>query len=1099
VVDTPGRAQAAQEHTGYIRFPTIYGEQIVFTAEDDLWSVPASGGRAERLTAGVAEATDAHFSPDGLSLAFTGREEGPTEVYLLPAMGGEARRLTYQGGNARVTGWRPDGGSIVYESNAAQAMARWSALFEVSPAGGEPVMLPYGHAHSIAYGPGGALVIGRHTLEPARWKRYRGGTAGYLWVDAAGSGEFRRLLDLRGNITRPCWVGERIYFISDHEGIGHVYSCLATGEDLRRHTRHDEFYARGLSTDGRRLVYHAGGDLYLLEASADEAMRLKVALAGSRSQRARKFGPAARYLDSWTLHPKGHAVALTTRGKAFTMGNWEGAVVQHGEADGTRYRLLTWLADGKRLVGIADAGDEPRLVVVGGEGAPEARTLGQLDLGNVVELRASPVGEHVALANHRRELLLVDLATETLRVLDRSQHRRMEGIAWAPDGQWLAYGFGMNAQQTAIKLCRVASGETHLASEPVLHDIRPDFDPSGRYLYFLGERDFDPVPDRLHFDLGFPRGMRPYLITLRRDLRSPFAPEPAPEEEKAKADDEKEKEKQGADRPPESVVIELEGITLRAVAFPVLEGSYGRVQGTPDGAIFSSFPVSGTRDKPWLTTVPEADGSLERYHFEKRKQEHVADRISDFQVTPGGKTLIYRSAERLRVMKAGEQPPEDNDLPPAEREKPGRATGWLDLERVKVSIRPDLEWRQMLGETWRLQREQFWVADMAGVDWQRVYARYAPLVDRLASRGELSDLIWEMQGELGSSHAYEGGGDYRPHPHYRQGFLGADWRLDRASGTYRVARILRGDPWDGSASSPLLAPGVNVGVGDAILAIDGQRVTPERGIQQLLVNKAGSEVQLVVHPADGGAIRTVTVRALGDEHRDEHRARYRDWVEGNRRRVREATDGRVGYLHIPDMGPGGYAEFHRGYLTEYDRDALIVDVRSNGGGDVSGLLLEKLARRRLGYDFQRWGPPQPYPAESPRGPLVAITDENAGSDGDIFSHAFKMLGLGPLIGKRTWGGVIGINPYMPLADGTFTTQPEFSFWFQDVGWGVENYGTDPTIEVDYTPQDYVRGVDPQLERAIAEALRLLEERHAPVPTPEARPHRGWPAPVTSSS
>ncbi|HEU5368093.1 MAG TPA: PDZ domain-containing protein, partial [Ktedonobacterales bacterium] len=475
---------------------------------------------------------------------------------------------------------------------------------------------------------------------------------------------------------------------------------------------------------------------------------------------------------------------------------------------------------------------------------------------------------------------------------------------------------------------------------------------------------------------------------------------------------------------------------------------------------------------------------LEFYDFERRKQEHLADEIGDFHVTADGKTLLYYSNDKLRVLKAGEKPPE---LQGPERDKPGRESGWLDLGRVKVSIRPGAEWRQMFGEAWRLQREQFWVADHAGVDWQAVRQRYEPLVERITSRGELSDLFWEMQGELGSSHAYEFGGEYRPHPEYRQGFLGVDWRFDADEGVYRIAYLVRGDPWDAKNTSPLLAPGVNANVGDAVLAINGQRLAPERGPQQLLVNQAETEVQVLLQPA-GGEPRSVTVRALADENG----ARYRDWLEANRRLVHEQTQGRVGYVHIPDMWADGFAEFHRYYLTEYDHQALIVDVRWNGGGAVSGLILEKLARPRLGYDFQRWAPPNPYIYHSPRGKLVAITDENAGSDGDIFSHSFKMMGLGPLIGKRTWGGVIGISPYLPLVDGTITTQPEFSFWFNDVGWGVENYGTDPTIDVDYTPQDYARGFDAQLARGVAEALRLVEEYPAATPTPDKPPRRGFP-------
>ncbi len=394
----------------------------------------------------------------------------------------------------------------------------------------------------------------------------------------------------------------------------------------------------------------------------------------------------------------------------------------------------------------------------------------------------------------------------------------------------------------------------------------------------------------------------------------------------------------------------------------------------------------------------------------------------------------------------------------------------------------------MFAEAWRLQREHFWDEDMSGVDWDAIYAQYAPLLERVSSRTELSDLIHELQGELGTSHTYEAGGEYRHGYFYNQGFLGVDWAYDADTQRYRIARIVRGDPSDRDATSPLTLPGLPVAVGDAVIAINGQRVGSKRGPQELLVNQSGREVQLTIEAEETKDLYSFTVIAISKGH--ENAARYRDWVEGNRCMVHMQSQGRVGYLHIPDMKAKGFAEFHRSYLTEYDYPALIVDVRWNGGGHVSALLLEKLARRRIGYKFPRWGKPIPYPRESPRGPMVALTNEHAGSDGDIFSHCFKLMGLGPLIGKRTWGGVIGYALRHRLVDGSYTTQPEYANWFKDVGWEMENYGTDPDIEVDIAPQDYVNGVDPQLERAIAEALRLIEECPTLEPQPGERPRRG---------
>jgi tricorn protease len=921
-----------------------------------------------------------------------------------------------------------------------------------------------------------------------------------LWCDISGNGIFQRLLNLSGNIADPCWVGERIYFLSDYEGVGNVYSCTPHGEDLRRHTNHSDFYARHLSSDGQRLVYHAGAELYLFDPDTEIVQHLNAELPSVRTQRNRKFVSAASYLDTYELHPQGYAIALTARGKAFSMGNWEGPVLQHGEPDGVRYRFLKWLNDGKRLVAINDATGRESLIVFNPEEADEPQTFPDIEFGRAVNMVVSPTDDVVAITNHRNELIAVNLDEGTSRVLDRSEHNRIRGVAWSPDGRWLAYGFAFTSQKTAIKLCNLESGETHFVTEPVLQDISPAFDPEGKYLYFLGYRTLNPVHDNLQFDLSFPRGVKPYAIMLQRDLRSPFIPQP-----KAPGDKEKDKEKEGAakkaqdntteEAPQEEneekdeteetaetspgIVIDLEGITSRAVPFPVTEDNYRQIRGIKGKALFLSLPIEGTMHDP-LDSSYEPKGRIESYEFETQKHEGIVDGVNSFDVSRDAKTLLYRSRHRLRVLKAGEKPSKaDNG------DHPSRENGWLDLRRVKVSVQPAAEWKQMFAEAWRLQREQFWVEDMSGIDWDAIYAQYAPLVERVGSRAELSDLFWEIQGELGTSHAYEMGGEYRQRPQYHQGFLGVDLSYDSETNRYRITHIVKGDTWNSEATSPLTSPGLNVVEGDAILAINGQRLGPNRSPQELLVNQADNEVQLTIESAETQETRVITVKALSDDIP----ARYREWVENNRQIVHSLSDGRVGYIHIPDMGPNGYAEFHRNYLAEYDYPALLVDVRWNRGGYVSGLLLEKLSRQRIGYDVPRWYQPEPYPAESPRGPMVALTNEHAGSDGDIFSHSFKLMGLGPLIGKRTWGGVIGISPRHALVDGTRTTQPEFAFWFKDVGWNVENYGTDPDIEVDIAPQDYVNNVDPQLERAIAEALRQIEMKPALEPKTEETPRR----------
>lgn len=1096
---------------GYYRWPTIHGDTVVFVCEDDLWSVSASGGVARRLTANPGSVQSPALSPDGSLLAFVGRDEGPGEVFVMPATGGEARRLTFLGATLRVCGWSRDGREILFASSASLPFSRMALLYAISVDGGEPRLLPTGPAVTISYGPDGGAVIGRNELDPARWKRYRGGRTGDVWIDPDGTGEWRRLIALPGNIAIPLWVGERIYFVSDHEGVGNLYSCLPTGEDLQRHTWHREYYARFPSTDGQRIVYHAGADLYLFDPATNTSRNIEVELHSPRTQRKRRFIDPARFLQSVALHPEGHALAAVVRGKPFTFGNWEGAVLQHGDPGAVRYRLADWLPDGRRIVVVSDAAGEETLEihpVAFGNGMQKATSadaaasasfspfdepvrLEGLDIGRPMALAVSPKAPLVAIANNRNELLLVDLTERTVRPLDRSRYAAMPGIAWSPDGRWLAYGFWDTQQTSVIKLCEVATGTVTPVTRPVLVDRSPAFDPEGKYLYFISYRDFDPVYDDMHFDLGFPRGSRPFLVTLRADLRSPFAPGPHPLEQaapKPSASEAKpanetggeasatEGTTKGAAKSEPTISIDLEGIADRVVAFPLPVGRYGQIAGIPGKALFTVFPVEGALSRSWMSgDSTAARGRLDVYDFETLGSETLIDGVSSFRLSSDSKTLMYRVGNRVRVVKAGEKPKDNSS-------EPGRKSGWVDLSRIKLMISPPAEWAQMYREAWRLQRDHFWTPDMSGVNWLAVYHRYLPLLDRVATRGEFSDLLWEMQGELGTSHAYEYGGDYRPEPRYSLGKLGADLRYDAETDSYVVEHIVTGDVWDERASSPLARPGVNIAPGDRLIAVGSRRVGRGASPHELLVNQGGNEVLLTFLKADG-ALRAVTVKTLYDDTQ----ARYREWVERNRKKVHDATNGRVGYLHIPDMQAYGYAEFHRGFLAEVTREGLIADVRYNAGGFVSSLIAEKLARKRLGYDISRWGEPAPYPPESVMGPMVAIINEAAGSDGDIISHVFKMMKLGPLIGKRTWGGVIGIRPRNTLIDGGVTTQPEFSFWSVEAGWQLENHGVEPDIEVEMRPQDYVAGADPQLERAIAEVLRLMSSNPPRLPEFGERP------------
>ncbi|GAC1592189.1 MAG: S41 family peptidase [Acidimicrobiales bacterium] len=1064
---------------GYLRSPTIAGDTIAFVTEDDLWTVPATGGTARRLTASSGTVGRPRLSPDGRWLAYTSTDEHHTEAWVMPADGGEARRITWLGANTTTRAWTPEG-RVLVATDARQPFAGDSVLATGDPAGGPVAFLGWGQATDAAFGPDGARVLGRFTVDPARWKRYRGGRAGRLWTDPGGTGEWRPLLPgFNANLADPMFVGDRVWFVADHEGIGNLYSCRPDGEDLRRETDHEVHYARLAATDGRRIVYQHAADIWILEPGAGPPRPIDIELHSPRSQRRRRFVDASTYLRGAALHPSGHSVIVETRGKLFTLGLFEGAVRAVGADAGARYRLGRWLGDGSAVICVSDASGEDVLEVHPVAGAAdEIRTLPGLDLGRITALEPSPADGRVAVLTHRQELVVVDTGSGTTTTVDRSTLGPITDPVWSPDGRWLAYSSQTTQDTRSIMVAASDGSRVEAVTRAEFVDFAPAWDPDGNYLFLLSARVFNPVNETAAFAYGFPKGTRPYLITLAADRLSPFLRDPRPPTgampvpavpPAAAPPDAASAE--GPARP--DVVIDFDGIADRIIPIGVGEGRHRQIVALAGKVLVVGAEVEGVLGgDPFGQSLPPA--SLDVVDLDTAKTERLAGGVSWITVSADRSTLVYAAGNRLRAVAAGAKPPEGD-------EPVGRDSGWIDLGRIRVDVDPGREWLQMFEEAWRLQRDHFWVPDLSGVDWDAVRERYRPLVERVATRIEFSDLMWEMLGELGTSHAYEIGGDHRAPPPYVMASLGADIDL-AADGRWRVSRRLVGDPWDEASAGPLASPGSGVEVGDAVVAINGLALG-ESGPGPLLVHQAGSVLDLEVEPAAGGERRTVRVRSLGDDRP----VRYRDWVNANRAAVHRASDGRCGYLHVPNMGAQGYAEFHRSWGVEIERDAVVVDVRHNGGGNVSSLLLEKLAQRRLAYVVTRWHGTESYPYRSPNGPMVCLTDESAGSDGDIFSHAWKMLGLGPLVGKRTWGGVIGINPSHVLADGSITTQPEFSFWFTDVGWGVENYGTDPDHEVDIRPQDHEAGVDPQLDTAVRLVLEALSGHESVRPPADGRP------------
>lgn len=1058
------------KRSGYKRFPSIQENKVVFVCEDDLWEVPYTGGTARRLTSNSGEVSNPVYSPDGKHIAFTGKEEGEKDVYVIPAEGGANRRVTYLGKNTNVTGWTPDSKKIIFSSDVKSPFMNRVELFSVSLSGGIAEKLNYGTASNITFGPEGEILLGRNTLDPAKWKRYKGGRAGVFWIDRKGNGKFERFLkNIQGNLASPMWINDRIYFISDHEGIGKIYSCSVKGSDMRSHSENKVYYARNASTDGRKIVYHSGGEIYVIDTETNEEHLISVNYYSPQIQRQRKFVDTESYLQDYNISPDGNSMMITARGKSYFFSNWEGPVIQTGKQHGVRYRQTQWLFDRESIVTISDEGGSESIEVhTVKDGTKSVKRLKNLNIGIIAKLKVSPKDYKIAVSNNRFELYIIDTKKETFSLISKSNYSRIEDFSFSPDGNLIAYSKSDAHFLSSIFIYDTETKENHQVTSSGFADYQPTFDPDGRYLYFLSAREFNPVYDTSYFQLGFPLGVRPYLLSLRKDIPSPFTQEYGRIFSKKKNS----KDKKTKKKTDERIKVDYENIQKRIISFPLPEKNYFQIAAVKDGIVYSREPIKGALHH-WYWEKHPSDEALEMYDFHTQKTEHIAKKVVNFKISMNGKSLVYRTENSL-YLKADIF--DDSGYDSGGKDHLKSRSDWLNLSRVKVNIDPMSEWEQMYNEAWRLQKEHFWTPDMSGVDWDLVRERYLPLLEKVATRSEFSDLIWEMQGELGTSHAYEWGGDYKPAPDYRLGSLGADYVYDEKEKAYRITHILNGDSWKNN--SPLRSLGVEIKEGDYILAINEETVNRDTTPNSLLVNQAKNFINITVKPAENGKIKTYSIKTNANDFD----ARYREWVENNKKYVYEKSKGKLGYVHIPDMGPWGFSEFHRYFISESLKEGLVLDLRYNRGGHVSQLILEMISRKLLAYDYPRYGAIETYPSHVVSGPLVCITNEYAGSDGDIFSHNFKQMKLGTLIGKRTWGGVIGINPRLGLADGSLTTQPEFAFYMKDVGWGVENYGTDPDIEIDISPQDYAEGADPQLDKGIAVAMSQL--RKNPVRNPK---------------
>jgi tricorn protease len=1094
---------------GYLRYPHVHGDLLTFVAGHDVWLAPAAGGRASRLSSDDAPVSYPRFSRDGTQIAWTSWRDGSPEVHLTDTEGSAASRLTFWGDpQTRVTGWTADG-EVLAITSAGQPAVKYRRAFAVPAVGGvggSPRLLPFGPVNDLAMeADGTALLTGSVAGEPAFWKRYRGGRTGKLWTATATDPLFTRILpEVQGQFGSPMLIGGRLFFLSDYEGTGNIYSCALDGSDLARHTDHDGFYARNPATDGSRIVYHVAGEIWMLDGpDAPEPHRIELTLASPAAARAPRLISADDHLGDLDCDQTGQASVVEVRGTVHWLTHKDGPAPALYVQPGARATLPRVLGPG-RAVWVTDATGADALAIANVDGSAEPST-GSADpgagsaepstgsaaasagsaepgpvllaeglLGSVVDLAASPDGATIAAAAQDGRLLAVDVSSGQVTELAASDDGPVSGLSWSPDSAWLAWSQGGPRPLRRIRMVRLpitADGGVIDVTDGRFSDTSPVFTADGLHLAFLSRRSFDPVYDAHSFDLSFPFGIRPYLVPLAAQTPSPFGPllGGRPVTDDSDDDDDTDDDSDDSDDSAErdAVTVDADGLADRVVAVPVEEARYHSLRAVKGGLAWLRAPLSGVLGESGADLDDDSPrSSLERFDLRKREVAVLAEELDWFDVSGDGTRLVIVDDDEVRVVPSEEQEDHGSD-----------ESVTVDLSRARFEADPAALWRHAYAEAGRRMRRDFWVPDMSGVDWDGVLDAYRPLLDLIRGADDFADLLWEVFGELGTSHAYviPASDDYPDGD--AVGLLGADISRD-AAGRWLVDHVLPGESSDPRARSPLTAPGVGVGPGDELVAVDGQPVDPVRGPWPLLAGAAGKPVELIVRPsAAGSSSRAVVVVPL----RSERRLRYQDWVAGRRRLVRELSDGRLGYLHVPDMMGEGWAHFHRDLHTEMGRDGLIFDVRGNSGGHTSQLVVEKVARRLIGWARGRYFEPMTYPREARRGPVVTLADEFAGSDGDIVTAAIKVLGLGPVVGTRTWGGVIGIEGSYPLVDGTRVTVPKYAFSFDEYGWSVENYGVDPDVEVLNTPDDWAAGRDPQLETAVHLALEALDKQPSPPP------------------
>ncbi len=1055
----------AAEEARLLRFPATNGNQIVFTFAGDLYSVPSTGGEAKKLTSHVGYEIFPRFSPDGKSIAFSGQYDGNTEVYLIPSQGGEPVRLTYTATNSRddlgdrmgpnnmVLTWTPDGKKIVYRNRISDGFE--GKLWTISPEGGMSEVMPLPEGGFCSFSPDGKkMAYNRVMREFRNWKYYRGGMADDIWIYDPEKKTVENITDNVAQDIIPMWIGDDIYFLSDRDMTMNLFAYNTKSKETRKVTDFKEYDIKFPSSDGKTIVFENGGYIYRLDPAKGTPEKVVITLASDNVQARSEMMNVADMMTGFSLSPGGNRLAVTARGEVFDVPAGKGVTRDITRTPGSNDREAEWAPDGSAIAYIADGTGESEIMIQPIEGGKPR----QLTSGNDTYIRQfswTPDAKKIIYSDRKNRLVEVVVATGKKRTLATCPESEFRQYDISPDSKWIAYAKPATNQERVIYVFNIETGKEYPVTEKWYNSSSPKFSADGKYLYFMSDRDFNPTYGSLEWNHVYNRLGRLYMTLLSADTPSPFllkdeSDAPAADDQKKETTKTPAKKNEGAETSGVTVKIDPEGLSARIIKLPVSD-------------VYR--PVYAKGNKVWY-----ASNGVSVFDFTTGESEKVADGASMTVAADGKKAAFYKHGEIYVT---------DFPTSKANLSKP------VNLSGMVAPVDYAQEWPQIFDEVWRAFRDGFYLENMHGVDWNAIKQKYGALLPYVKTRYDLNYIIGEMIAELACGHAYVNPGQVKKAPRVPMGLLGAEISRDK-SGFYRIDRILPGAPYSESLRSPLEEPGLGVNEGDFIVAVDGIPVTDTDNFYSLMIGKTDVPTELTVNSkASASGARTIVVKPIGDEYPLYH---Y-NWVQNNIKRVEEATDGKVGYIYIPDMGPEGLNEFARYFYPQLDKEALIIDDRANGGGNVSPMILERLLRTPYRLNMSRTSSQiGTTPDAAHVGPKVLLINKYSASDGDLFPWSFKANNLGTVIGTRTWGGIIGISGSLPYMDGTDVRVPFFTNYDAKTGeWIVENHGVDPDILIDNDPVKENAGIDQQLEKAIEVTLKQLKDR---------KPLPGVPAPRT---